>query len=307
MSNVARWARAVACATALASSALPAAADPPGFAFLEVPAGARASALGGAYASIGEGVEAGFWNPAGLAAVRGVQITASHYEFLDRLRHAQFGVAGKLLGGGLAATLRAMYSEPITERDALGNETGTFGAHDLEFALAYGSQVGRGVRLGGSAQLVRERISDFGATTWALGGGATWDPTGWPGLRTSLSFHNVGPAATYTFDGVRGAPVPLPAAVQAGASYGLRAGGLDVRGVLESRLTRGRGGVGMVGAELAHPSGAALRGGLRINDEATSFSVGAGYATDALRLDYAFVPYRLELGETHRLSLTARF
>ena len=37
----------------------PALAASAGFAFLEIPTGARASALGGAYASLGQGVEAG--------------------------------------------------------------------------------------------------------------------------------------------------------------------------------------------------------------------------------------------------------
>jgi hypothetical protein len=263
--------------------------------------------MGGAYASLGEGVEAAFWNPAGLAAIHGVQLTASHYEFLEHLRHAQFGVAGKLLGGGVATTLRALYSEPITERDAVGNETGTFGSHDLEFALAYGGAVSPRVRLGGSAQVVRERISEFSATTWAVGGGATWDPAAMPRLRASLSFHNLGPAGAYDFDGVRGQPVNLPAAVQAGVSYGFTSGGLDLRTALETRLTRGRAGVAMIGAELAHGSGAAIRAGFRMNDESTNFSVGAGYATQGLRLDYAFVPYRLDLGETHRISLSAQF
>jgi hypothetical protein len=287
--------------------AWPAAADPSGFAFLEVPAGARASAMGGAYASVGEGVEAAFWNPAGLAAVHGFQITASHYEFLEHLRHAQFGMAGKLWGGGVAGTVRALYSEPITERDALGNETGTFGSHDLEFAFAYATNMRPGLRAGGTAQVVRERLSDFSATTWAIGGGLTWDPASLPRLRTSLSVHNLGPSAHYNFDGVKGSPVSLPAAVQAGVSYSIPVGSLDLRGALESRMTQGRSGIGMLGAELGHVSGAALRAGFRMNDEATNFSIGAGYATEALRFDYAFVPYRLEIGETHRLSLTAQF
>ncbi len=281
--------------------------DPAGFAFLEVPAGASASALGGAYASRAEGVEAAFWNPAGLAAVKGVQVTASHYEFLQHLRHAQFGVAERLLGGGMAATLRAMYSEPIIERDVLGNEIGTFGAHDLEMALAYGRDVGRGVRLGGTAQVLRERIAEASATTYALNAGATWEPARWPRLRLAASAHNLGPSAAYTIDGVKGEAVSLPAAVQLGASYGVPAGGLDLRGSLETRLARGRSGIAMLGAEAAHPSGAALRLGFRVNDETTSLSFGAGYATPALRLDYAFVPYRLDLGDTHRFSLTVQF
>lgn len=301
---MARAATAVAALSLLSSAAW---ADPAGFAFLEVPAGAQASAMGGAYATVGEGVEAAFWNPAGLAAVRGIQLTASHYEFLEQLRHAQFGVAGRLLGGGAAATLRAVYSEPIAERDELGNQIGTFGSHDIELALGYGGRLGDRLRVGGTAAIVRERIADFAATTWSLGGGATWSPVSRPELRLGLSAHNLGPSAAYTFDGVRGQPVALPAAVQAGASYGLEAAGLGVRGALEGRFTRGRSGILMLGGELTHGSGAALRMGFRANDDATSFSLGAGYTLPALHLDYAWVPYRLDLGDTHRFSLSAQF
>lgn len=281
--------------------------DPAGFAFLEVPAGSRGSSLGGAYASRAEGAEAVFWNPAGLAATDGIQITASHYEFLQNLRHAQFALAGQLLGGGSAIALRAMYSEAIVERDAIGNEIGTFGAHDLELSVVHGRQLGSGLRAGGSAQIVRERIGDFSATTYAFGLGATWDPAPFPRLRLGVTADHLGPAAHYDLDGSRGEPVPLPSAVQLGGSYGAAAGGFEMSGALEGRWTRGRTGIGMVGAEMAHPSGAAIRVGLRVNDETTGFSVGAGYAVSALKLDYAFVPYRLDLGETHRFSVSAQF
>lgn len=283
-------------------------ADPTGFAFLEVPAGARASAMAGAYASIAEGVEAAFWNPAGLEGVKGLQVTGSHYEYFESLRHDQFALAGRLFGGGVGASLRALYSEPIDERDDLGNLIGSFGAHDLEFGLSYGTRIGEGLELGASTQLVRERLANVAAMTYAFGFGTRWSPQALSGLRLSASAHNIGPAAKYLIDGTDGAPVPLPAAVQAGASYGIDAvRGLALRGAVEGRFTRGRAGVGMVGAELGGLSGAALRAGFRVNDEASSFSAGAGYAFQSLKLDYAFVPYRLDLGDTHRFSFSASF
>src|SRR5207247_2195357 len=103
-------------------------------------------------------------------------------------------------------------------------------------------------------------------------------------------------------------PVSLPAALQAGASYGRAVGSrVDLRGALEGRLTRGRNGMALIGAELSGPAGAALRLGLRVNDSASDFTVGAGYSARAVRLDYAFVPMRFELGDTHRFSFSARF
>ena len=286
----------------------PAGATPAGFAFLEVPAGARASALGGAFVALGDGVESAFWNPAGLAAVERIQITGSHYEYFQHLRHDQFAVAGRWLGGGIAGSVRALYSEPIEARDELGNVTGTFGGDDLEFGLAYGRTLAAGVRAGVSAKLVRERLADLSTGTYAFGAGTSWEPAGLPALRLGLALDHLGPAATYTFEDGPGQPLRLPAALQAGASYRWSLGGAMSLGTgLETRLTRGRPMVAAIGGELMHPTGAALRLGARINDDASRFSMGAGYAMTALRLDYAFVPYRLDLGDSHRVTFTARF
>ena len=305
---------AAACAALVLLCARPASCAPPGFAFLEVPAGARASALGGAFASLARGVEAAFWNPAGLEGVKGVQITGTHVEYVQTLRHEQFAIAGRSFGGGLAASLRALYSEPIEERDELGNLTGSFGAHDLEFALAYGRSLAPGLSVGGSVQAVRERIADAAAGTYAVGFGAVWAPARVSGLRLGLSAHNLGSAARFNLEGGPGAPVALPAAVQTGGSWQRAlAHGAVLRTALEGRFTRGRSGVGMLGVELATAGGAngvgaaALRGGLRVNDDASSYSLGAGYALRGLRVDYAFVPLRLDLGDTHRVSFTAQF
>src|SRR5713226_8824021 len=95
-----------ACALGLGLAAMPGSAvlaDPAGFAFLEVPAGARASALGGGYTSLAQGAEAVYWNPAGLEGTHGVELAAAHYEFIQVLRDEQFAIAGRHFGGGLAA------------------------------------------------------------------------------------------------------------------------------------------------------------------------------------------------------------
>lgn len=289
-------------------AAAPVAADPAGFAFLEVPAGARASALGGAFATLGEGAEASFWNPAGLAALDRIEITGAHVETFEHFRHDQFAVAGRWLGGGVSASVRAFYSEAIVARDELGNQTGTFGGHDLAFRLAYGRALAAGLRVGGSAQLIRERIADLSAGTYAFGAGATWQPADRPALRLGMMVDNVGPAANFTFVDGPGQPVELPVAVQAGAAYrwGL-SGAANLGASLETRLTRGRAAVAMVGGEISHPSGAALRLGARVNDDASLLSAGVGYAMTSLRLDYAFVSGRLDLGDSHRVSFTAGF
>lgn len=292
---------------ALLLAAARAEAAPPGFAFLEVPAGARASAMGGAYASVANGVEAAFWNPAGLSGVEGTQVTGTHYEFIENLSHDQFALAGHLFGGGIAASLRAMYSQPIEERDELGNLIGTFGAHDLEFLLGYGRKLNSGMSIGFSGQVVRERLSNLSATTYAVNGGAAWEPKRLSGTRLSVSGHNLGPAAEYTIDGQKGRAVNLPLALQAGASYRHPIAGLAGLASLESRVTRGRQAVVAVGGELGFDVGASLRMGYRMGDDISSYSAGVGYAYKLYRVDYAFVPSRFDLADTHRFSFSAQF
>jgi hypothetical protein len=290
-----------------ALSAGSAAADPTGFAFLKIPAGARAAGLGGAYASLAEGVEGAWWNPAALEGAKGVQVMASHDEYLASLRHDEFGVGGRLFGGGVSASVNALYSEPIPERDALGNLLGTFGSHDLQFGLGYGRALGSGVRAGASAQVVRERIADASATTWSVGFGSSWDPVRITGLRLSADVHDLGPAGHFTINDISGQSVALPAALRLGASLSRPAGALTVRSALETSMISGQAGLVMLGAELAHTSGFALRGGWRWGDTESTYALGAGWSIKSMRLDYAFVPFKDDLGDTHRFSLGAQF
>jgi hypothetical protein len=283
-------------------------ASTPGFAFLEVPAGARAAAMGGAYVTLADGAEAAFWNPAGLALVQGTQVTGSHNESFQNLKHDQFAVAGQLFGGGLAASLRAMYSQAIDQRDEIGNLTGSFGAHDLEFQLGYGRKVGEGGSIGFAAQAVRERIANESATTYSGSVGATWRPRAWKDVRFGVSAQHLGPAAYYEIDGQRGAAVALPAAVQAGGSWTRSlANGLGVTAALDARATQGRQAVVSLGGELASDVGASVRMGVRQGDDLSNFSTGVGWRRGTFRVDYAWVPSKLDLGDTHRFSFATQF
>ena len=283
-------------------------AGPPGFAFLEVPAGARGAALSGAYVALATGVEAAFWNPAGLAGVEGTQVSATHIEYIQGLRHDQFALAGQLFGGGVAGSVRAMYSEPIDERDELGNLVGTFGAHDLEFQLGYGWSAGGGTSFGVAAQAVRERIANESATTWAGSFGGAWQPQRWHDVRLSACAQHVGPAAHYTIDGAQGEPVPLPVAAQVGASWHRALSrGFGLNSEIDTRMTRGRQAVIALGGELASEVGASLRLGVREGDDLSNFSAGMGYRHGLFSVDYAWVPSKLDLGDAHRFSLAAQF
>lgn len=300
--------RALVVAVLLAAPAA-AVAAPPGFAFLEVPVGASASAMGGACVARTQGAEAAFWNPAGLARVEGTQVAGSHAEYLLGLKHDQFALAGQLFGGGIAASLRAEYSQPIDARDEIGNTIGSFGEHDLEFQLGYGRRANERLRYGVQATVLRERIDNSAAGTWTLGAGAQWDPALLHGITLGLAAQHLGPAAHFDIDGTQGAPVTLPASVQAGAAWsrGLAHGFRNLTLALDTRAARGRQAVVGAGAEVDADGGVALRLGLREGDDIARVTAGLGYRRGDFGIDYAWLPSRLDLGDTHRFSFSARF
>lgn len=308
MTRVSRFTTLAGFAALLVMTVTPSHAAPSGFAFLEVPATARAAAMGGAYSAVADGADASFWNPAGLAGVQGTQFSATHIESFEGLKYDQFALAGRMWGGGLSGSLRAMYSQPIDERDELGNLVGSFGSHDLEFQAAYGRMFGARVRGGFGLQAVRERIASEAATTWSGSAGVTWDPAALRGARVAFVAHHLGPAANYVIDGQRGGDVALPTAVQSGVSWNRPAGhGLDYGLALDTRFARGRQGVVAAGGELRSTTGAALRLGWRVNDDIADMSAGLGWRIGRASVDYAWVPSKLDLEDTHRFSFGAQF
>jgi hypothetical protein len=80
-----------------------------------------------------------------------------------------------------------------------------------------------------------------------------------------------------------------------------------VTGAVETRVTQGRNALGLAGAELSDSRGASLRLGMRVNDTSSFASFGAGYALTSFAFDYAFVPLKEDLGDTHRFSFRTRF
>ncbi len=297
-----------ACLGLAAAGSAPALAAPPGFAFLEVPATARAAALGGAYSAVAEGAEAAFWNPAGLALGSGTQLSATHVESFVGLKHDQVAFAGRMWGGGLAGSVRAMYSQPIEERDEIGELIGSFGSHDLEFQAAYGRALGTRARIGFGAQMVRERIASEAATTWSGSAGFSCEPALLRGARLALVAEHLGPSANYVIDGQRGADVGLPMAAQGGIAWNRPLQrGLVLGTSLDTRFTRGRQGIAALGGELRSDVGAALRLGWRFGDDIANVSAGLGWVLGGASVDYAWVPSKLDLGDTHRFTLGARF
>src|SRR5690349_8376087 len=63
---------------------------------LQIPVGARSSALGGAVAADVTGIEAMFWNPAGLGATNGTEALFSNTSYFANMKVNYAGIATKV-------------------------------------------------------------------------------------------------------------------------------------------------------------------------------------------------------------------
>jgi hypothetical protein len=296
----------------LAALAAPASAgSETGFAFLELPAGARVAAMGGAGATLAEGPAALFWNPAGIAPAipaAGSHGRASfdHHESIQTFRQELVGGVLEKDGDGIGLGLNAHYTEGIDERDELGNLLGTFGATDFAVVFGMSKTASPGLRLGGALQWTHEDLAGVGASAFGLSGGLLWDPVAIEGLRIGASVRNIGPSPSFKApDGSDGASVSQPTTFEAGASFG-NAGSFSWRAAADVVQLKGESMEGRLGLEIKPIPSLALRAGWMTGQDAADLTAGAGVAVGRFDIDYAFVPYKDDLGTSHRFGLTAR-
>ena len=163
-----------------------------------------------------------------------------------------------------------------------------------------------GLRLGGALQWTHEDLAGDGASAFALSGGLLWDLKSVQGLSVGASIRNIGPSPSFkAVDGSDGESVDQPTTLQAGASYG-NTGGFSWRAAADVVKLKGDSMQGRLGLEVRPIATLALRAGWMTGQDAADLTAGAGILVGRFDIDYAFVPYKDDLGSSHRFGLSAR-
>ena len=300
-----------ACLTMIAAARLDAQAGASAAIVLELPASARAMALGNAYAAIGGDEAALFYNPAGLATIERAAGGLSVQRHLASSTLASLAVAASAGPGTIALGLQVLDygSEPEVVPDpAYGGERGiTTGAdvsaQDLAVSLGYAATVGR-LRVGATGKFVRQRVADRSGGVAAFDVGIAGDLA--RGLTIGAALQHLGPDLA-----VAGVAAPLPRQLRVAAMMPLPSAG-PVALSATAQLTRPResdmlpsGGIEAAwrssnGVRFVARAGAAAR-----PDEsaASALTFGAGLAARHLALDYAWQGYETVGGAVHRLGV----
>ncbi|MHB0995337.1 MAG: PorV/PorQ family protein [Elusimicrobiales bacterium] len=297
-------------------------------AFLKIGAGARAVSMAGAFTAIADDPYAFYWNPAGLANVRGAGLSFTHNEYFQALAQELlvYTVEGEKLRlagpralkkGTWALGLNYFHTPKDMERRSglyesdplypISPVEGTFRAYDLAVSASYGFAYGRDASLGGSFKVISQTIDDESGTSAALDLGAmrTFNWLGGRLFTAGASVQNIGPGVKFV-----SRRYALPLTLRAGLSHRLPESGallsFDVSKPLDNYPFFA------LGLEHSLTPKLALRAGYRLRMYGnelgawSGFSAGMGLGLERFNFDYAFAPFG-EIGNSHRFTVSFRF
>ncbi|OGR64564.1 MAG: hypothetical protein A2X31_08410 [Elusimicrobia bacterium GWB2_63_22] len=279
--------------------------------FLNLPVGARAAAMGGAYSAVAEEASAIYWNPAGLVQIPKLSAVFMRAQYVEDISYQYAAYAHRLnYDSVLAASILMTDIGSIDRTDVSGNTLGAFTPRDQVFTLSYSKAVLEfsdkdiDVSIGVSAKYIRSTIVESAKAYAGDIGIMTYNFGDIP-YRLAVTATNMGGGLKYAEESN-----PLPLTLKLGGAINPFRNMLVAADVVFPKSNRPNV---LFGAELATAPNEltrlCVRGGLnaqQIRDGLTGFSMGLGATLHFFSLDYAFVPMG-ELGTTHRISLTFDF
>lgn len=208
---------------------------------LLIPIGARYLSMGGAPVAFASGVEAIYWNPAGVdRTTKSVNAMFSHRSYIADIALSYLAVSSKFDFGTLALSLRTLDIGDI----AVTTETAPDGTGEIfsptffVAGLTYSGQLTDRISVGITTNLISENFAQVNSSGFAIDAGVQYN--GFltiSGLDIGVAMKNIGPAMQYggpglwvsanvpgagrgvTFYKVEAAPFELPSVVEIGAAY----------------------------------------------------------------------------------------
>ncbi len=162
--------------------------------FLEIGAGARAQAMGGAFTSVADDATAMYWNPAGISRLGSMEATFNYTNWLVDTQYAYAGIVAPLgTWGAVGANVTHFdFGEQPVRTIARPDGTGeVYGASDIALGLAFGMNLTDRFSFGFNFKYVNQRIWHETASGYAMDLGALYD-TPLDGLRLGFTVQNFG-------------------------------------------------------------------------------------------------------------------
>lgn len=169
---------------------------------LLIPVGARGLALNSSYISGLEGIEAIFYNPAGLGITKNsAEAMFSKMAYIGDIGVSYAAVSATFEGlGALAFSVKSIdFGEiPITTVEAPEGTGSTFSPNFVTVGITYSNSLTDRIRVGVNANVISERIIRSSATGISFDAGVQYNGlAGFDGLKLGVVLKNLGPQMKY--------------------------------------------------------------------------------------------------------------
>ena len=138
--------------------------------FLLISPDAGAGGMGEAATGLADNANAVFWNPGGLAFLRGSQISLTHapwlpefgsdlsYDFLSFTHHLESWDGN--VGASITYFNLGTFNRTTSQSSTI---IGTWHAYEFAITVGYGTQISKGLGLGANFRYIRSELAPFGA------------------------------------------------------------------------------------------------------------------------------------------------
>ncbi|MBU8934083.1 MAG: PorV/PorQ family protein [candidate division Zixibacteria bacterium] len=269
--------------------------------FLLIGVGARAAGMGGANSAVSDGVDAAYWNPAGLTSVNRGEVILGHFSWYQDIKMEHGSVAWQVSDKTtLAVSISYLGYGTIDGRDVNGVSLGEISAYDFYSGVSAGYALSPEISVGFTGKFITQKLDDLNGSSFAVDIGGKYQQER---FSVAAVLINMGP--DMDFDGV---VEPLPSAGRLGVA--VRPVKADLLTSIELEKRFHGGSVIRQGFEFGFSDQYFIRSGYNYypgqdnRSFGTGITFGAGVQFGRAQLDYAYTPSEHYSSEDlHRFSL----
>ena len=268
--------------------------DISGFSTLTVTPSARHAGFGDAIGSVSGDLFSLYSNPAGIMNIDYLTVGAAHNEWIADYRSEFVGLAYHPGNYALGVSVNYGTVDDIERRTGPSEDPeGLFDLNDLVAGLTLARGFSDKLDAGVTAKIVYEKIDVYSATGFAVDFGIRYQVR--PQLALGASFSNLGSKMKLDKE-----EYDLPKILRAGGSYRIN----ELLIAADMVYPTDDDPHFHVGGEYNLSEMFYLRSGLQSGYDEKLLSFGIGFERKGFNIDYAYVPFKSDLGDTHRLSFT---
>jgi hypothetical protein len=268
--------------------------DIAGFSTLLVSPSARHAAMGEATGATAHDLLALYSNPAGIARATYFSVGAAHVSWIADYRSEFVGIVYHPSNFAIGSQIYYGTVGDIERRSGPSDQPeGYFDLNDIVAGLSIAYQAGDLLTLGITPKLVYQKLDIYSSTGIAFDFGMQYQVM--PDLLLGASFANLGTKLKF-----KNEEYDLPRIFRGGVSYLIR--DFQISGEVfyptddEAHLH--------IGGQYNINDMFYLRSGFQSGYDDKSVSFGLGFAERGFNINYAYVPFKSDLGDTHRIAIT---